>query len=455
MVSRSITTAEKIKALITEHNLTEGNQYKRYQKYYDGLNPTILTKSIQAEPDNRKAVAYARKAVQTVVGYMFQEIVYDYPDKNNEIIKMLSSEKGQIDETDSATIALSKGLSYKLIWKADNKIKYAVVKPENMIIEWDDKIEPEKIAAYYYTEKEIINAKGTKDKYITCRVYTADQYETWVSVNNNAYVLNKEESGKNESGVVNVAEHKINREKRNIFYEVIGLIDFQDEIVSSNMANEIQTIANSILALYGKYLDNEMPDPHTGETEQDKFMKAKIKIIDGLDKAAGDFIEWIVKTIQWEGIFGIFDRINDLIYDILQIPNMSNDKYFQDPSGEALKMRLTPFENKCSLIESNYKQGLVEQIKIMSAFPGVDEVDTEKLTITFNRKIPQSQSQRIDEAVKIAMMFGEEIALEYLGDIIPDHKKVLKLIRERMENEAINFLNNQTNVLPEPEIESA
>jgi len=80
-------TDKQIKKIISDHRVTAGRTYDRYERYYQGQNETIQDKEPQAEPDNRKALAYARKAVNTVVGYMFKpgNMTITVPGKNKAV----------------------------------------------------------------------------------------------------------------------------------------------------------------------------------------------------------------------------------------------------------------------------------------------------------------------------------------------------------------------------------
>lgn len=436
-------TTKKLKKLIDNHKATKVIHYNKYERYYQGNNTAIQDKDAQPEPDNRKAMSYARQVVNTTTGYGFKagNIVFTYPTPNTTI-DYLNSEEYQLKETNSATVALSKGLSYKLVWQEKGKAeddlgttKVAVVEPENVIILWDNKIEPEKEGAIYFTDAEEIDDEGEIVKINTAWYYTAEEITRCESRDNGEYV--QKESIPNPAKMVNMAEHQINYEKRNIFYHIIDLIDLQDEVISTNMANEIQTIANAILAT-SKYIDGEIVDAH-GETDQDKILKAQVKIIDGLSKSNGDFVEWIVKNVQDSFIFGIFDRLDKKIPQLAEIIDWSDDSLYSDLSGEAMKYRLIPVENKMAMIEGYYKQGLYEMIEIMNAFPATDKIDLEKLTIEFKRNLPMDKTSRINEAVQISSVFGAEVAAKYLGgDILPEVEELLKKLKTQEAEDRVN-----------------
>lgn len=444
-------TSEQLRQIIRQFEDTELPHFKRYQAYYEGQNPTILNKEIKPDPDNRKPIAIARKAINTTVGYMFMpgKIELDYEGGDNSVIDYLNSEAGQLKINQLATYTLVNGKEYPIVYQEDNTVKIAVTKPQNMIVIWNDKIEPEMEKVLYYTTKEDITGKGKKQVTKTVWIYEAGTYEQWQAIDNDQYAL-IEGPLTNPAKMLNVPEFIINPEKRNIFFHVIGLIDLMDELVSSNMANEIQTIANAILAMFGKYLEDEFPDPNTGLTERDKFLKADIKIIDGLVKANGDYIEWITKNVQWEGVFGIFDKILDLIFDLLEIPKLTDDTFNTQATGPAMAWKVFPFENKCAMIEAYFKQGLMKLIEIMGAFPASDNVDMDKVKITFKRNMPLDRDGKIEQAIKLATMIGKEYAIEYLGkDILPNMEEILEKVRADMEMEIVDLMNNQMQAEPQ------
>jgi SPP1 family phage portal protein len=447
-------TSIQIKKLISNHKAGPGVSYTRYKRYYEGNNVTIQDKAIQAEPDNRKALAFARKAVNGVVGFIFGEVTWTYEDDpENEIIKMLNSEKGMLKESNSAETACMKGLSYKIFWQENKMLRYSVLQPDNIIVKWSDDIEPEMVEVYYYTEREEINEKGETVTYHKFWIYRADSYELWEAKDSGAYVKNEDKSGVNEAGVINIVEHYINPEKRNLFYHVIGLIDLMDEIVSTNFANEIQGIANAILAMSG-YLNDQLPDEQTGETGVDKMLTGKLKVLEGIQKAQGDFAEWIVKEVQWDGILGIYDRIYKAIWELLEIPNWTDERYTQAASGRALQIMLIPFENKAKMIEKNYKDGLMKQVEIINAFPVTkNALDPEKVSVEFVRNMPEDEDKRIDNAVKVMTIAGKEAAVKYIGpNILPEQEEILERIADELASDISDIL-NAGNVKDEPQAE--
>lgn len=450
-------TSDRIKAIIRDHQMTSAKSYERYQRYYEGNNVTIQDKYPQPEPDNRNILAYGRIAVNRFTGYMFPpgNIVFEYKG-NNKTIAELNGNDGQLKITNCATNTLTKGLGYIIVWQQKDgpelgKVKWAVLPAENVIIEWSQDIDPVMLAAYYFYDNEIINDEGNKEKYTTFWKYSAAEIDKWISKDNEKFIQEEGYPVANPAKRVNIAEFYINPEKRNLFYHVINLMDLLDEIVSTNMANEIQTIADAILMIFGKYLDDEMADPLTGETERSKFLLSKIKILDGLNKEAGDMAQWLTKAVQWEGIFGIFDRIRSAIYEMLEMPDLQDPQFQSAESGKALMLKTWAFENKASMIEANFKPGLIDLVEIMNAFPASDKVDIDKMKITFKRNFPQDKAETIKEAVDIAAMFGAETAAEYLGeDLLPKYKEVLKRIQNQLADDITNILT--ADVKDEPQI---
>lgn len=431
-------TSQQIEKAISNHS-KDRKDYKRYERYYQGNNQYIQDKQAKDEPDKRIILAFALKIVKTIIGYMFKPSLISYSALTEEAQEFFDKLKDMFifnDEdmtnTEVAESMLSKGKAYKQMYIQTEKINgketpgvinYVMSEPDNIIVNWTNELKPEMESVYYYYDSVEIDDAGNTIKTHHFYEYTKLEINYYIAVDDNNY--KPVDLKPNPIQEIPFVEFISGKERRSIFAHVITLIDEADELFSTNFANEHASIGNAILMM-SRFLDDQEKD-ESGLTERDKFLTAKFKTLEGMSKDQGDFAEWLVKEVQWEGVFGAFDRARNLIYDFAMIPDFTDPNFMSAESGYAMELRLTSFENLASLIESYFKKSLRKQLKLLTkALVATGEKDYSEfindIEITFERNLPKNKKEAAELVQLVGMNATRKSKVELLhnADIIKD-----------------------------------
>jgi len=454
-------TSEQIKKAIKNHRQYR-EDYKRYERYYQGNNPAIQDKDAKEEPDNRIALAFGLKIVKTIIGYMFKEGLISFTTKVDEAKEFLEKLNVLFDynnehmtNTEIAESMLSKGKTYKLFYIKEEEIngvvkpgiiQWVAAEPDNIIVNWSSDLKPKMESVYYYYDSCDIDAEGNDVKKHHFYEYTKENINYSVAIDDDDYNPVDDWNSTNTVGEIPCIEFIPGKEKRSIFAHVISLIDQCDELISTNFANEHASIGNAVL-MTSMFFDDQTKDAN-GFTDREKFLNARFKTIEGMSKEAGDFAEWLVKEVQWEGVFGAFDRIQRLIYSISSIPDFEDPTFTTPEAALAMQYRLTAFENLCSMIESYYKKSLHDQIvylaKAMKATKDGDYLEyVDDIEIKFERNLPKSKKEAIENVQMLGITVSEQAKLQILhnADIIGN---VEEEIQNKLDEAGTLSINDET-----------
>ena len=387
-LSGGIMTTKEIENAISGI-LAKNKDYKRNQAYYNGNNPTITNKPRQEKPDIRISIPIAKKAIGTVGGYSFREMEYkamenddagqtmaaqDYQDQLDAVL--------QFNESSLETLELfnecaTQGAAYELHWfgQESELPEFGLIPGRQGMMIYSRDVKPKPLY-FYRTISYTIGDDEVTDFY----VYDALSCEVYRREGDKDFKMIPEESFTHAYGEIPAIEYKIDAEGQNLFYHVTDLIDELDRLYSSNIGNELSKISASLL-MTNRYLSEltTLDDHGRSGTQTDEMLDGRKWVLDGIDKQAGDFFEWLEKNAPADFVFGSADRIERLTYDQLEIPNFSDtEKWGNNVSGVAAAYRLIGFNNLCNHLFSYFSKGLYQRVKLInkmfSQMPGMTSI---------------------------------------------------------------------------------
>lgn len=404
-------TIDELKQIIQD-NYTRTAKIEDQEAYFSGRNRGIFYKPIQPEPDNRKPIPFARKAVFLTKGYMAKpgNIVYSEADYLRDTFN--ANEESLVD-ADLLEIALKHGAAYELHWTENNKPMFSPIPAAQAIPIYSNEIKPRMVGfvrtwthenktyADYYTDIEI--QSFIKEK------------ETW------------RENGtvRHGYGRVPVVEYKVDRNGCNLYDHVIPLIDTADKILSEDIANELERFAHAYLLLAGDIDDTTEDD--NGLTEVDKIKNRKV--FKNLGGAVKDMVNYLTKSIDDGFIQNSADRVERLIYEQLNLFN-PNDDGFNAASGVAAAYKLLSFEYLCTSIESYFIRGLQDRVRLLTGILrtlSLPVQDENAVSIRMIRNLPFDLAQTADIAVKLKGILSDETILKLFPTYIVSDNELEKL----------------------------
>ena len=104
-------------------------------------------------------------------------------------------------------------------------------------------------------------------------------------------------------------------------------------------------------------------------------------------------------------------RLKEDIHQLSQIPNLADESFSNQQSGEALKYKLFGLENLVSVTEGYFKQGIERRIELVTNILNVKSptaYDYTSVSVVFTRNIPQNLTNLADIASKLVGIISNE-----------------------------------------------
>lgn len=422
-------TKELIEKLLEIHE-KDIPRYRNLEECYKNK-ALILTRRKREEKSNNKlALPYPAYITDMMIGLTVGKPVnYTMAADDGAVMEELQNIFDYNDEQDENTqiakIASIKGRSYEIVYvDEEGKIRFNEVQPENVIYVYDDKICSEPLMALYV--RDINNAenldKEKKDRAIT--VYGRDVVYEYAEVNGE---LQYQDEYINVFGMVNIIELMNNDEGSCDFEGVLTLIDAMN-LLQSDTANEFEENTDAFLVLKG------MPATDTEDIKQLK--EDKILLLDGTD-GNGQGAEWLTKIINDTALENFKTRLDADIHKFAKVPNMSDENFAGNVSGESMKYKLFATDQVIAQKHRKLKTALLKRIELIFAVMNIQsagDFDYRRVTISFADNKPFNE---LDNANMVKTLLeiptSKQFALSKLRGI-DDVQEELK--RQEQEQDA-------------------
>ena len=198
----------------------------------------------------------------------------------------------------------------------------------------------------------------------------------------------------------------------------------------SNETDDLQSIANAILAIYGAMA--------TDEKEIDAINKNKVAKLPSDAK-----MEFVVKNVNIDAVKHHIDQNLDLIYQISKTPDLTDDKFSGQQSGVAMQYKLWGIE-QCRVTKARYfRRALYQRIKLLLQIISLAENRTiydisQKIDFIFYKNLPQNEMDIIDAAYKLQGLVSTRTLLEQIPFVNDVDLEIEELAKEK-EAEAAAF----------------
>ena len=128
--------------------------------------------------------------------------------------------------------------------------------------------------------------------------------------------------------------------------------------------------------------------------------------------------QYIYKQYDVSGVEAYKTRIAKDIHTLTNTPDMTDENFGGQQSGEAMKYKLFGLEQRTAIKEGLFRKGLVRRYKLVGEIMGVNrEIDKDNLkdlVFTFTRNLPKS----ITEEMQMYMSAGGEISQKTLMSLV-------------------------------------
>ena len=422
--------------------------YDKLWAYFQGKNTAILDKRSPDpnNPDNRTPVPYAKKIITTFTGYAYRPRYITYKSEDEAYLEKLQITFNENNEHIKTSLHGRNtgifGVSYELLYIDGDKTadpKFAVVDPRQMILIYDNSIEPKKkFAIRYY--------KTTVDNMYDVLVYYADRIETYSMEKTWLGGVDKIVSTGVEPNyfkALPVAAYYLGDQIQGLIEPILPLIDDYDLLISDSM-NEFDRFAHAYMRLVGMSLSGIANSKEPGAISRALQLIKKRRVFEQLrDK---EDVSFLTKDIPTEYIKYMSGLIKEQIHNQSHVPDLNGSSFQDGISGVAVQRLMFDFENVVSAAEAEFDVGLDDRISLinniykisgqLSGIPG-------EVTVSHKRNAPLN----IKEFADTALVMQQTGFSRYLvADVMPDD--IIPNVEQEIERQ------EEDNAMMMPDVES-
>ncbi|CDZ74857.1 phage portal protein, SPP1 family [Peptoniphilus sp. ING2-D1G] len=406
----------------------ENERYQTLQGYYEGKAKINERQKDQEKANNKLVLDYPSYIVDILLGlFVGKPISYTVREEDKEKMSLIQDVLDLNDEQDENTEIAKmigiKGKGYEIVYvDEESNIRFNEVNPENIIVVYDDSINPEPLFAIYMTNiVDIENIdKETKDMKII--VYQKDAIQEYISKNGDFYPV---DNYINPFGEVPIIEFLNNNEAIGDFERVLSLIDAMN-LSQSDTANDFEEFTNAILVLNGM-LDTDSEDIR-------QLIEDRVILLDS-SKDGNQSASWLIKSINDTALENYKNRLDADIHKFAKVPNLGDEHFASNISGESMKYKLFATNQIVAQKQRKFKTALQTRFRLiinaLNIKNGMD-FDYRDISIIFNENTPFNELDNIN-TVKAALDAGlsKQYALGKLRDIDDIQEEIQRQQEER------------------------
>lgn len=408
----------------------------RLGRYYDGENDIIKQGAVKDRPNYSINVNMAKYIIDVATAYTFG-VPVQYATENEKEQTILEKIKyilkncndNEVDFQQGGDMA-TYGLSYQLVLveqgaeKIEDRIRIKYLNPLQTFYVVDNTILEKPVCAIYMYDYTENNQQKT-------RIYVYNNENLYI-FNGTAGVLTTESVELHNMGGIPIIQCLNNDDA---FSDISGITDLLDSLslVVSNNTDDLQSIANAILCASGGTLNEKDIDLINN------FKTANLPV--------GAKMEWVVKNLNPQATQQQIDYLLDFIFQISQVPDLTDDAFGGNQSGVAMQYKLWGLNQLWVTKTTKYEKALYSRLKILLHLlqyqfeSNVSLLDN--INITFGKNLPTDYTNIIDAVVKLKGIVADETILKQIP-FVEDVEAELQKINEQAERDAdlYGFKNN-------------
>ncbi|MBK0036689.1 MULTISPECIES: phage portal protein [unclassified Enterococcus] len=422
-------SAELLNYCIQRH-LTQTQRLERLSDYYDGEQDILKReKENDSAPNNKVLVNHAKYVVDMNVGFMVGNPIA-YTSDSDKNIKPILDLYDEIDivshDTELEKDLSTFGIGYELVYLKINKdgttqptIK--CIDPRGIFLVTDDTVDKNPLFAVHH--QPVFNLQGGISHYLV-KYYNDNRVITYKCNSQGWGEYDLIKALPHYFGAVPVIEYRNNEEKQGDFEQAMTLIDAYN-LLQSDRLNDKEAFVDAIMFLQGFML---------ADGDGEKLMKEKLLQTSAppSDTAAG----YLTKELDETGVDVLRDSILDDIHKVTYVPNLNDENFAGNVSGESMKYKLFGLLQLMSVKSRYMIKGLRNRMLVFENFLKIKDksVDTTGTKIKLKPNLPINTTDIINQIVQAynAGILPLKVLLTWLPDI-DDVDEVLKQLSEEKE----------------------
>ena len=418
-------TKEVIKWIIEKHS-EEKARIAELRDYYNNKNAIMNRQYKDAnKPQNKLSHPFASYITNMATGYFLGNPI-SYNSENQDLLERILDIFKYNDEADNNT-TLAKyssiaGYAVELLYIDENSnARFKALPGDEVVIVYDNTLEENILYAIRYFEEDIPGEDKTKT---TINVYTSNAIQTYKLEDNEITFIDETAHYFND---VPVSVYVNNDELYGDFERVKGLLDAYDK-AQSDTANDFEYFTNALLVISGVLVEDE---------EGLNFKDNRVINFAGTDGKA----EYLLKNINDSALENYKNRLVEDIHKFAQIPNLTDEKFAGNVSGESMKYKLMGLENIISVKEAKFKKGLMRRIELLCNFLNIATNDLMLYTDIqpiFTRNKPKNDVELANMVKSLYGILSDETLISILPFVENSKEEIEKRDLEK-ENTLDNY----------------
>ena len=413
------------------------DERKRFGEYYDGKNCIIKQGAVKGRPNYSINVNMAKYIIDVATGYAFGNPIKYTTDEENakDILDRIqyvhkNCNVAELDFQQGGDMA-TYGVSYQLVMAVgegaiEDRIIFKHLNPLQTFYVVDNTIlETPVCGVYFYSYKEN-NVDKTK-------IYVYDKDYLYIFVDKGGAVTLEGEAEPHNMGYIPIIQCLNNDDAFSDIQCVTDLLDSLSLAVSNNTDN-LQSIANAILAISGGTLNEEQID------QINEFKVANLPV--------GAVMQWVIKNVDPTAEQQQVDNLLNFIFQISQVPDLTDEAFGGNQSGVAMQYKLWGLDQLWVTKTTKYKKAIVQRLKILMHLLQYQFKNTvqmlDEINITFDKNLPKDNSAEYAMVQALKDVVSKRTLLENIS-IVDDVEEEMKALDEEAEKNAdlYGFNNNQ------------
>lgn len=412
------------------------DERKRFGEYYDGKNCIIKQGAVKDRPNYSINVNMAKYIIDVATGYAFgnpikyttdEEKAKDILDRIQYVHK--NCNVAELDFQQGGDMA-TYGVSYQLVMAVgegaiEDRIIFKHLNPLQTFYVVDNTIlETPVCGVYFYSYKEN-NIDKTK-------IYVYDNDFLTIFVEKGGTITQESQEFHN-MGYIPIIQCLNNDDAFSDIQCVTDLLDSLSLAVSNNTDN-LQSIANAILAISGGTLNEEQIK------DINEYKVANLPV--------GAVMQWVIKNVDPTAEQQQVDNLLNFIFQIAQVPDLTDDAFAGNQSGVAMQYKLWGLDQLWVTKTTKYKKAIVQRLKILMHLLQYQFKSTvqmlDEINITFDKNLPKDNSAEYAMVQALKDVVSKRTLLENIS-IVDDVETELEALDEEAKKNAdlYGFNNNQ------------
>lgn len=409
---------------------------KKFGDYYDGKNCIVKQGAVKGRPNYSINVNMAKYIIDVATGYAFGNPIKYTTDEENakDILDRIqyvhkNCNVAELDFQQGGDMA-TYGVSYQLVMAIgegpiEDRIIFKYLNPLQTFYVVDNTIlETPVCGVYFYSYKEN-NIDKTK-------IYVYDKDFLTIFVEKGG-VITQEIQEFHNMGYIPIIQCLNNDDAFSDIQCVTDLLDSLSLAVSNNTDN-LQSIANAILAISGGTLNEEQIK------DINEYKVANLPV--------GAVMQWVIKNVDPTAEQQQVDNLLNFIFQISQVPDLTDDAFGGNQSGVAMQYKLWGLDQLWVTKTTKYKKAIVQRLKILMHLLQHQFKNTvqmlDEINITFDKNLPKDNSAEYTMVQALKDVVSKRTLLENIS-IVDDVEAELEALDEEAEKNAdlYGFENNK------------